>query len=74
MMGLTDPVVDKDSDLRDPVSEVDLDISKLPIAWLGSTMPTAFEETAFGLAVDVGNSSSATALFKGLDSTGDFGK
>jgi hypothetical protein len=44
------------------------------MAWPGSRMPAASEETAFGLAVDVGNLSCVTALFKGLDLTRDFGK
>jgi hypothetical protein len=66
--------IPKDSDLSDPILKIDLDILKPFITWLGLRMPVAFEETAFGLAVDVSNSLYATMLFKGFDLTEDFGK
>jgi hypothetical protein len=49
----------KDTDLGDPVLEVDVKVSKPSIACLGSRMPRALEETAFELAL-----SSAVKAFR----------
>jgi hypothetical protein len=42
---------DEDSDSSDHLLEVDLDVSKPPMAWSGSRIPAVSEETAFGLAL-----------------------
>jgi hypothetical protein len=41
----------EDTDLGDPVLEVDVNALKPPIACLGLRMPRALEETAFELAL-----------------------
>jgi hypothetical protein len=66
--------VPKDSELSDLVLKVNLNILKPFIAWPGSRMPAASKETAFRLAMNISNLLYATALFKGLDLTEDFGK
>ena len=43
--------VHEDSDSSDPVLEVDLDISRPPMAWSGSRLPATSIETAFGPAL-----------------------